>query len=777
MTSVSPERFFSACCFSGKISNYCIFRSNYVMSSFDNMGFVIKDYSTLLRCFSEINTKFSLVIDPAGNHYCGSLSGSKYKKGLIFDKKLNYFTYSDSFHYKGYIRNIEDEVTYFGGLSKKLPNGHGLIVISSKPVFLGNFINGVPSGRGFYFSKREDLNFFGTFHSKPIYGIFKRNMQYISGIFTTVNDDEKVVNFEQNPVTLNNLKECNKLMSTFLDFYVKGECRHFDETIFEIKGVIRYSVKELSGLYDIDYIKGSRFYGYLERGRRSGIGYLISSEGKFQLFGVFDGSSQVRGYMLIDHSGENSAKESQEQHILIPQLIYGNILYDSSGRMHLKGQAKVVLTNGAVYYGQFINNSITGYGRLCRRDSEDSVYTGQIYFGKQYGVGKLETKSFIYEGEFRDDKFHGYGEYKNNRHVVKGFWQNGFCLYANIQYLIADTDIYFYSLNIVFDQPSNNFELCQLVGTIELYYDKASSQILTDIYDEMNLVESEAKLNKSKIFERRGSVHGSNPTKQNNPSKKRKMSIPQRETSVKSVFSYAINDFQGTISKKENKLKRLTSYSKINESIRFDTNAWSRNNSLKLKSRLNISTAKGMSRFIPNRQLRQNTSMISLHLIDLEDHLEKVYRFGGRISKGGRCSGIIRRYADTLAVLESDIGFQEGIIYYSNSSKTEEIYGAMRVFKVTGIATKVTTNCRFIGWFKDNKPDGLAIKTTLGKDKFIGEYRKGFKHGQGLKKSKDDHGRVTLHLFDYLAGELVSLSRLAVSEAQARPLKTCLEMP
>jgi hypothetical protein len=776
LTSIYPPRFFNSCVFSSKISNYSIFRFNFLKSSFDNLGFVIKDYGSLLNCYSHVTTKFSLVIDDAGTHYTGSLCGTDFEKGLIFDSSLNYYTYSASFHYQGYIRNIEKDVTYYGGLRNKLPNGTGMILIASRPAFIGNFLNGAPSGIGFFFGKREELEFFGIFHSKPMYGVYSKNFQYYEGIFSALHERDNRVDFEKYPVTLYNLPECIKLHQEFQDFIVKGICRHFNERIFEIRGELVYGSKRLTGRFIVKYRNGGFYRGMLEEGSRIGLGYFESPEGSFKLFGVFNGESAIQGYLLIHHSSENSAKSQKIDNILIPQMIFGNILYDSNGKIHVKGSAKVIFTNGYIYYGQFCNNSITGYGRLYKKDTENSVYTGQLFYGKQFGLGQLKTKSFTYEGEISNDQFHGYGKLQKDGIIAKGYWQNGLCHYAQLIFQNSQRSLGFNMMSILFENPSVEFRLESLIGTVELYFNKSTGQTLAEVYDEINNPDRGDKKPETRALERRGSLDQSQLPKPYSVPAKRKLSVNHKENSSSSLASRGIKTSENHKQyppRVNTSLRRLESHTSIhNAPNRGDTTS-NKQKTYKISNfTFQKSYTKQLSKFYVSPS-RVNLSLNTSAMVEMEENVEKIYSFVGRCTKdsGGKFLGEVRKHGDVFCILETDKWFQVGTGYYKNCDGSEEIFGEMSNFKISGLGTSMTATKRFTGEFRNNKPEGVVIKSRPPKEDYIGTFRAGLKHGFGIKTSVDEIGDQVTFLFNFWKGELRYLAKIGQDDTKS-PHKT-----
>ena len=78
-----------------------------------------------------------------------------------------------------------------------------------------------------------------------------------------------------------------------------------------------------------------------------------------------------------------------------------------------------------VYRGQFKNDKFHGYGTLLFNDL-DIEYVGQFKDGRRHGHGREVGKDFIYVGEFKDGNYDGTGTYRNPITKVKylGQWKN-----------------------------------------------------------------------------------------------------------------------------------------------------------------------------------------------------------------------------------------------------------------------------------------------------------------------------------------------------------------
>jgi hypothetical protein len=108
---------------------------------------------------------------------------------------------------------------------------------------------------------------------------------------------------------------------------------------------------------------------------------------------------------------------------------------------------------GEIYRGEFLNGRMHGFGDYSRPDGS-LRYTGQFHNGKKQGHGSVLTKTGVmsgefkndlingpgrfewskedgrvYEGHFKDSKFHGEGRITlKNGNVLEGLWEDGHSL-------------------------------------------------------------------------------------------------------------------------------------------------------------------------------------------------------------------------------------------------------------------------------------------------------------------------------------------------------------
>ena len=83
--------------------------------------------------------------------------------------------------------------------------------------------------------------------------------------------------------------------------------------------------------------------------------------------------------------------------------------------------------NGEKYDGQILKNKENGFGILYKL-SINKIYEGEFLKGKKHGKGKLtidEKTGSFYEGNFKDDLFHGNGLLVTNTNRYEGEFKKG----------------------------------------------------------------------------------------------------------------------------------------------------------------------------------------------------------------------------------------------------------------------------------------------------------------------------------------------------------------
>jgi len=73
-----------------------------------------------------------------------------------------------------------------------------------------------------------------------------------------------------------------------------------------------------------------------------------------------------------------------------------------------QGQGRLEFASGDVYEGAFTDGAMTGTGTMQYAGGDR--YTGELKYGRANGKGTLAARDHHYEGEFRDNRYHGTGK-------------------------------------------------------------------------------------------------------------------------------------------------------------------------------------------------------------------------------------------------------------------------------------------------------------------------------------------------------------------------------
>ena len=100
------------------------------------------------------------------------------------------------------------------------------------------------------------------------------------------------------------------------------------------------------------------------------------------------------------------------------------ILKGSWRKGEFTGWGRKYLENGDIYEGKFINGEINGKGNYINKD-KNTFYVGDFVNGQCYGKGDLTTEKYHYKGDFKNNKFDGYGiiEFLNEGHRYEGYFE------------------------------------------------------------------------------------------------------------------------------------------------------------------------------------------------------------------------------------------------------------------------------------------------------------------------------------------------------------------
>ena len=188
-----------------------------------------------------------------------------------------------------------------------------------------------------------------------------------------------------------------------------------------------YSDKNLSSKHSKNS-KGYETIGVYKGKVVNGPTFVMYNKGNFYFGNVVDGVKQGEGDHLYPNGFLFQGKYSNDQKIsgkVIDgrdgkEIYVGNWEKDNyGGKGWLRNPFKEY-----IYEGNFVNGLFDGYGRLTYNDG--SYYEGSFSSGQQNGFGKLVLLQSEYEGNFKNSKPHGKGFIKfTNGDKYTGDFENG----------------------------------------------------------------------------------------------------------------------------------------------------------------------------------------------------------------------------------------------------------------------------------------------------------------------------------------------------------------
>lgn len=170
----------------------------------------------------------------------------------------------------------------------------------------------------------------------------------------------------------------------------------------------------MHGTGEIYYKTGAIYKGKFSNGCINGEGLFIfpREHQKYEKYeGQFLGNKfQGKGELLFKdgkkYEGEFNQGQIQGQGIMSQP---GKYIY-KGGFLNCKKHGnnnEMTFSNGDIYLGSFQDDLLEGKGEY--KYANGSVYIGDFHRGKKHGLGMLTIKTpgetFIYKGEFKDDKF------------------------------------------------------------------------------------------------------------------------------------------------------------------------------------------------------------------------------------------------------------------------------------------------------------------------------------------------------------------------------------
>ena len=172
---------------------------------------------------------------------------------------------------------------------------------------------------------------------------------------------------------------------------------------------------------------GSKYEGYWQHGKSTGLGRLIHADGD-----VYTGQwkeDMACGQGTYHHTNgavyEGEWREDKQHGFGVERWPDGaqySGLYVNGKK---QGKGKFAWCDGSQYEGEFQDNNLQGQGTYCWQDGRR--YTGAWKNNRMDGQGVFEwADGRVYKGGYIEDKKEGYGEFSwPDGRVYKGNWHDG----------------------------------------------------------------------------------------------------------------------------------------------------------------------------------------------------------------------------------------------------------------------------------------------------------------------------------------------------------------
>lgn len=200
-------------------------------------------------------------------------------------------------------------------------------------------------------------------------------------------------------------------------------------------GIYKNSDEEIIGEYKENILEGigkitqkkNTYIGEFLENQLCGVGEIITKSG-IRHRGVFN-QGLLNGYGEIYNPKSNSSVTGYFEKGTITgegREIYGDLTFFGNFEKGVKkGKGIIVQNNRCVFKGNWINGKKSGF---CHYElSPYHFYDGMVEVDKRQGTGKLVDKanSMTYTGEYIDDLRHGFGRMESKDFLYVGDWYRG----------------------------------------------------------------------------------------------------------------------------------------------------------------------------------------------------------------------------------------------------------------------------------------------------------------------------------------------------------------
>ena len=394
--------------------------------------------------------------------------------------------------------------------------------------FVSIFENKFPLFVPLYIKEDEDLYMNIIYGNKEKVKLIKLNQYF----YDLINQDCKNKNIEKK--LINCCNESNNKIEYYCKDCYKNMCKqcskeHLNHNLEKInllnENIINIIIKNLmNGLNNIKYINdfidknekykniNIKFKKFKEQIKVQIILFFIFyfiyydyiSENlliyeviyNIKLFYKIDKNHLIKTFKFKDENNINENIEQINLYINDPNNYFLKIYKISS-----KENLELININNDYYFILYKNLS-----NILISHNKFEIYKGEIKNGIKNGKGKLITNNFIYEGNFKENNFFGFGKYINfNGNIYKGYFKenkfngkgmiifsNGDFFYGNfIDNNMFGKGIYFFSGNykiIEFWKNNNIYSSTENIdlNLIQNFFDEDNKNIIDSTSNEIN---------------------------------------------------------------------------------------------------------------------------------------------------------------------------------------------------------------------------------------------------------------------------------------------------
>lgn len=172
---------------------------------------------------------------------------------------------------------------------------------------------------------------------------------------------------------------------------------------------------------------GSKYEGYWQHGKSSGLGRLIHADGDAYTGEWREDMASGQGtYSHADGATyEGEWKEDKQHGFGIERWPDGAQYSGQYINGKKQGKGKFAWSDGSLYEGEFLDNNLHGQGTYMWQDGRR--YTGSWKQNRMDGQGEfMWADGRVYKGGYVEDKKEGYGEFSwPDGRAYKGDWEDG----------------------------------------------------------------------------------------------------------------------------------------------------------------------------------------------------------------------------------------------------------------------------------------------------------------------------------------------------------------